>query len=120
MSAGELREIAAKLPMPTGNKAHDSADPGRPAASDLLDPQTTHYALGPAGYAGAGGVLPPSLVGFDKGAETVTANYSLTSGPATLTIIDYPTPQIAAGAGERDSRLPEGRQPGAAAVAQAA
>jgi hypothetical protein len=25
----------------------------------------------------------------------VTANYSLSSGPATLTIIDYPTPQIA-------------------------
>jgi hypothetical protein len=34
-------------------------------------------------------------VGFDKGAEAVTANYSLTSGLATLTIIDYPTPQIA-------------------------
>src|SRR5208283_5295383 len=30
------------------------------------------------------------------GAETVTANYSLRSGPATLTIIDYPTPQMAA------------------------
>ena len=57
--------------------------------------QTTHYAEGPAGYAGAGGVLPPDLVGFDRGAEAVTANYSLTSGPATLTIIDYPTPQMA-------------------------
>jgi hypothetical protein len=60
-----------------------------------LDGQTTHYALGPAGYAGAGGVLPPDLIGFDLGAETVTANYTLRSGPATLTIIDYPTPQIA-------------------------
>ena len=29
------------------------------------------------------------------GAETVTANYSLVSGVATLTLIDYPTPQIA-------------------------
>ena len=47
------------------------------------------------GYTGSGGVLPASLMGFDKGAEAVTANYSLTSGPATLTIIDYPTPQIA-------------------------
>jgi hypothetical protein len=36
-----------------------------------------------------------SLVAFDKGAETVTADYGLTSGPARLTIIDYPTPQIA-------------------------
>ena len=40
-------------------------------------------------------MLPPSLVAFDKGAESVTATYSLSSGPATLTIIDYPTPQIA-------------------------
>jgi hypothetical protein len=35
-------------------------------------------------------------VGFDRGAETVTANYSLRSNVATLTIIDYPTPQMAA------------------------
>lgn len=94
MSAGELREIAKKLPIPMGGRAMNP-----PILADLpqhlLDPQTTHYALGHAGYEGAGGVLPASLVGFDKGAETVTADYSLTSGPATLTIIDYPTPQIA-------------------------
>ncbi len=40
-------------------------------------------------------MLPPDLVGFDRGAEAVTANYALNSGPATLTIIDYPTPQMA-------------------------
>ena len=40
-------------------------------------------------------MLPPGIIGFDLDAETVTANYSLTSGPATLTIIEYPTPQIA-------------------------
>jgi hypothetical protein len=94
MSAGEMREIARQLPASAGNRA--LAPPilaSLPQAS--LDGQTTHYAEGPAGYVGAGGVLPPSLVGFDKGAETVTANYSLVSGPATLTIIDYPTPQIA-------------------------
>jgi hypothetical protein len=45
---------------------------------------------------GSGGVLPPELVGFDRGAEAVTANYTLRSGAATLTIIDYPTPQMAA------------------------
>jgi hypothetical protein len=48
------------------------------------------------GYAGAGGVLPAELVGFDRGAEAVTASYTLRTGPATLTIIDYPTPQMAA------------------------
>ena len=94
-SGSEMREIAAKLPMPAGSKALPP-----PILSFLpqtsLDGQTTHYALGPAGYAGSGGVLPPSIIGFDSDAEIVTANYSLTSGPATLTIIDYPTPQIAA------------------------
>ena len=94
MTAGELREIAHRLPAPTGNRGLLP-----PILANLpqgkLDGQTTHYAEGPAGYAGSGGALPASLVAFDKGAEAVTANYSLVSGPATLTIIDYPTPQIA-------------------------
>jgi hypothetical protein len=94
MSAGELREIAQQLSVPVGGMGMPP-----PILADLpherLDPQTTHYAIGPAGYEAAGGVLPVSLVAFDKGAETVTADYGLTSGPARLTIIDYPTPQIA-------------------------
>ncbi|HSZ17217.1 MAG TPA: DUF6599 family protein [Terracidiphilus sp.] len=95
MSAAELRELASQLPRAEGNKAI-----APPILFDLpqpsLDKQTTHYALGPAGYAGAGGALPAELVGFDRGAESVTANYALSSGPATLTLIDYPTPQMAA------------------------
>lgn len=95
MSAGELRELANKLPLPHGNRAV-----GPPVLAflpqDALDKQTTHYALGPSAYSGSGGVLPPELVGFDRDAETVTADYSLRSGPATLTIIEYPTPQMAA------------------------
>ena len=95
MSAAEMRNLAQQLPIPRGNKAI-----APPILANLpqtsLDKQTAHYAVGPAGYAGSGGVLPAALVGFDRGAETVTANYSLTSGPATLTLIDYPTPQMAA------------------------
>ena len=95
MSGSELRELARTLPVPAGNK---SLAP--PILYNLpqknMDAQTTHYALGPAGYAGSGGVLPPELVGFDRGAEAVTATYNLGSGPATLTVINYPTPQMAA------------------------
>src|ERR1017187_4651220 len=95
MSGSELRELAAGLPLPEGGKALTP-----PILANLpqskLDGQTTHYAVGPASYSGAGGVLPPELVGFDRGAEAVTANYSLPSGVATLTLIDYPTPQMAA------------------------
>ena len=94
MSAGELREIAKGLPTPQGNRAL------QPPILAVLPPtamekQTMHYAQGPVAYAGSGGVLPPEMVGFDKDAESVTANYSLPSNPATLTLIDYPTPQLA-------------------------
>jgi hypothetical protein len=94
MSAAEMRGLAEGLPSPQGNRAL----PPPILASlpqDSMEKQTTHFAQGPAGYAGAGGVLPPDLVGFNLDAETVTANYSLRSGPATLTLIDYPTPQMA-------------------------
>ena len=94
LAVSEMRELAKKIPTPSGNR---SMMP--PILANLpqhwLDPQTTHYAEGPAGYAGGGGVLPAELIGFDRGAESATASYSLTSGPATLTIIDYPTPQMA-------------------------
>ena len=94
LAASEMRELAARIPNASGNR---SIMP--PILANLpqhwLDPQTTHYAEGPAGYAGGGGVLPPELVGFDRGAEAATASYSLSSGPATLTVVDCPTPQMA-------------------------
>jgi hypothetical protein len=94
MSVAEMREIAARLPATSGNRALPP-----PILVFLPQPslsgRSTHYAEGAAGYAGAGGVLPASVVGFDRGAEAVTADYSLSSGPATLTIFEYPTPQIA-------------------------
>ena len=95
MSGSELRELAGQLPDTFGSKAL-----APPILAVLprksLDGQSTHYAIGPASYAGSGGALPAEMVGFDRGAEAVTANYSLASGPAVLTLIDYPTPQMAA------------------------
>jgi len=95
MSGSELRDLASGIPVPAGNKSLAPPILGNLPQKDL-DGQTTHYALGVAGYAGSGGVLPPELVGFDRGAETATATYKLRSGSATLTLINYPTPQIAA------------------------
>jgi hypothetical protein len=100
MSGSELRELAATIPVPAGNKSLAPPILGNLPQKDM-DGQSTHYALGQAGYSGPAGsanpagVLPPGLVGFDRGAETATASYKLSSGPATLTIINYPTPQMA-------------------------
>ena len=99
MSGSELRELASTIPLPAGNKSLAPPILASLPQNDM-DGQSTHYALGPAGYTGPAaanpeGVLPPSLVGFDRGAEAATASYKLSSGPATLTIVNYPTPQMA-------------------------
>lgn len=57
-----------------------------------LKTETVKYALGPVSYQAMGGVLPGEIVGFDKAAETVMARYE---GEGTLTLLLYPTPQIA-------------------------
>ena len=95
MSGSELRELANQLPAPVGNRA--LAPPILATLpKSFMDGQSTHYAVGPASYSGSGGVLPAEIVRFDRGAETVMASYSLRSNPAVLTLIDYPTPQMAA------------------------
>jgi hypothetical protein len=57
-----------------------------------LEKDSVKYALGPVGYQAMGGVLPAGVIGFDKAAEAVTAKYP---GRGTLTLLLYPTPQIA-------------------------
>jgi hypothetical protein len=79
MSGSELRELAGQLPQPEGGKA--LAPPILANLPKGLAGRADHaLCVGPAGYAGAGGVLPAELVGFDRGAEAVTANYTLRSG----------------------------------------
>jgi hypothetical protein len=92
------REIETGLPKVTGRKAIAPLLPSYfPAdiAGTKLDPATLRYALGPVGYQSMGGVLPPEILGWDKSAEIGTASYSGHSGKGTLTLLLYPTPQIA-------------------------
>lgn len=101
MSAAELRELAKALPEAKGNAAQPPTLPSYlPQAG--LEAQSTHYALGPDGYTRSGGVLPPALVDFTRGAETLTASYQLHGQEGQLTIISYPTPQLA---GERERAI---------------
>jgi hypothetical protein len=57
-----------------------------------LERESVKYALGPVSYEAMGGVLPGAMLGFDKAAEAVTARYA---GRGQLTMLLYPTPQIA-------------------------
>jgi hypothetical protein len=94
MSAAQLRELASDLPKVGGPSAVAPPLPKYlPLAS--LDAGSVHYAVGPVAYARSGGVLPPTAIDFGREAEAVTANYSTQNGDGTLTILMYPTPQMA-------------------------
>jgi hypothetical protein len=84
-------ELIEHLPKATGTAALAPLLPTMLPAKGL-EADSVRYALGPAGYQATGGVLPPGIVGFDKSAETVTAKYR---GGGILTLLLYPTPQIA-------------------------
>jgi hypothetical protein len=94
MSAAELRELAAGIPAPLGSQ---SILPSLPGFLPVGDRETTYtrYALGPESYARSGGVLPPELVQFNRGAEALTGTFNKHNGEGQLTLLEYPTPQIA-------------------------
>jgi Family of unknown function (DUF6599) len=96
MSAAELRELANDLPQPSGSSGVAPALPGYLPRTGLVVGQS-HYALGPDAYVRSGGVLPPALLDFGAGsAEAITATYATRDGDGNLTLIEYPTPQLAA------------------------
>ena len=63
---------------------------------DGLDKRSIRYAVGPQAYATMGGVLPANILEWDKSTEAVTAKYS---DGGILTLLLYPTPQIAGNSG---------------------
>jgi len=95
MSAAALRDLAGKLPMVGGSAGVPPSLPGFLPRTDL-EPTHTRYSLGPESYTRSGGVLPAALIDFSKSPELLSGDFNLRSGVGTLTIIEYPTPQIAA------------------------
>ena len=103
-----MEELIAKLPKVGGTAALAPLLPTYLPAKGL-DASSVRYALGPAGYESMGGVLPGAIVGFDKAGESITARYA---GKGRLTLLLYPTPQIA---GEHGRQIvAELNKPGAA------
>jgi len=94
MSGADLRALAEALPLPKGNLATLPALPGNlPAQSQL--PNSSRYIVGPEALARLGVPIPAQLVDFSKSPEIVIAKYRSSAGEAALTIVGYPTPQIA-------------------------
>jgi hypothetical protein len=109
MSAAELRELAEGLPLPSGNTRNL---PGLPAylPTQSYVKNTAKYVVGPAALQHVDAPLPSELVDFNAGAEVVIGTYKSSGGEATLMLISYPTPQIAA---DHLRRIEAARQPSA-------
>ena len=95
MSGAELRELAGALPKPGGNNANlPTFIEFMPQAGRELN--TTKYVMGPAALNAVGAPIPTDLVDFGASAELALRRYTTSSGEATLMLISYPTPQLAA------------------------
>src|SRR5437868_3674583 len=94
MSAAEMRELAADLPEPAANLAQPPALPRWLPEAGFIE-HSAKFALGPKSYDQIGAPLPSSTIDFSKSPEMLTALYKSDEGNAKLTLISYPTPQIA-------------------------
>ena len=97
MSAADLRALADALPRPHGSISTLPALPANLPRQSYIA-HTAKYVVGPNALGRLGSALPASLINFNMGAEVALAEYRSSTGDGTLTLISYPTPQIA---GER-------------------
>ncbi len=97
MSAAELRELAGMLPAAKASAANLPSLPEYLPKSDAVE-NSAKYVLGPQALLAEKSPLTPEQVDFSHDPEILIQDYSSKSGPLTLTLIQYPTPQIA---GER-------------------
>jgi len=95
MSAAGLRELAGVLPRPSGNAGN------LPPILAFMphhgyQSNTEKYAEGPLAATAISSPLPAELIDFSAGPEVALGQYSTSGGAATLMLIEYPTPALAA------------------------
>lgn len=95
MAGAELRELAGDLPTPVGSAANlPSFIEFMPRRQYVAN--TQKYVMGAAALAALAAPVPAGLVDFNQSAEVSLGHYNTPSGEATLMLISYPTPQLAA------------------------
>jgi hypothetical protein len=117
MSAAELRWLAGALPRLSGSAGN------LPTFIEFMPqggriPNTLKYAMGPAALATLAPPVSADLVDFSTSSEVALRRYNTSSGEATLMLISYPTPQLAADHLRRidGAHQPEQPQPGVSAI----
>ena len=95
MSAGQLRELSDALPRPDGSAGNLPTFIGFMPRSGYVA-NTQKYVMGPAALAAQAPPVSADLVDFGASSEVSLGRYNTASGEATLMLISYPTPQLAA------------------------
>jgi hypothetical protein len=117
MSPAGLRELAGVLPRPSGNAGNLppilAFMPHHGYAAN-----TEKYAEGPLALGAIDSPLPANLVDFSASPEVALGQYSTPSGAATLMLIEYPTPALAAEHLRRIDAVRSAGQPAAGAAAE--
>ncbi len=106
MSGSELRELAAMLPSAKGSADNLPNLPEYLPKKDVVA-NSAKYILGPQALLASRAPLTAEQIDFAHDAEVLYQDYTSRDGDLTLTIINYPTPQIA---GERLRSLQGARQ----------
>lgn len=93
-TAAQLRELATALPA----DGPESKPPSLPMylPHQSLQRNTQKYIVGPVGLTAVNAPVSAASVDFSRGAELSLAKYATSQGTATLTLVEYPTPQLAA------------------------
>jgi hypothetical protein len=94
MSGADLRSLADALPRLTSENGKLPTLPAN-LPSQSLERNTSRYVIGPEALARLGVPIPAQLIDFSKSAEVAIGKYRTSQGEASVTLVGYPTPQIA-------------------------
>lgn len=94
MSAGQLRDLAGMLPAAKGSADNLPSLPQYLPKKDAVE-NSARYVLGPQALLAVKGPVTPEQIDFKDEPELIFQNYTSSDGPLTLTVVNYPTPQIA-------------------------
>jgi hypothetical protein len=96
MSAAEMRSLAEKLAPPAGPGSKNLPTVADYLPRQALEKNSVRYVNGPKGFERANSPVPEAIVDFaGSSPEVAVGRYRTDHGEAALTVIYYPTPQIA-------------------------
>jgi hypothetical protein len=94
MSGADLRSLADALPRLTSENGKLPTLPAN-LPSQSLERNTSRYVIGPEALARLGVPISAQLIDFSKSPEVAIGKYRTSQGEASVTLVGYPTPQIA-------------------------